>query len=141
MSIVDEIKKIPKLYHAKGCATSQIMEAQKKLDITFPEEFIDYVKKYGAISFFGTEWTGLNVEGYLNVVEATKQERNINDDFPEDCFVIENQGIDGLVTVVDEKGVVYSVQYDKKEFLCNSLSEYLSICEDRAKQGGPGSLP
>lgn len=86
MSIVDEIKKIPNLYHAKGCTTSQIKDAQKVLGITFPDEFIDYVKEYGAISFYGTEWMGLNVDGYINVVDATKQERDINDDFPSDCF-------------------------------------------------------
>ncbi len=56
------------------------------LGITFPDEFIDYVKEYGAISFYGTEWMGLNVDGYINVVDATKQERDINDDFPSDCF-------------------------------------------------------
>ena len=95
MGIIDEIKNIPNLYHVKGCTTSQIKEAQKELGIIFPEEFIDYVKEYGAISFYGTEWMGLNVEGYLNVVEATRQEREMNDHFPKDCFVIENQGIEG----------------------------------------------
>lgn len=133
MGIVDEIKGISKLYHVKGCTTSQIMDAQRALGLTFPEEYIDYVKEYGAISFYGTEWTGLNVEGYLNVVEATKQERKLNSSFPSDCFVIENQGIDGLVTVSDENGCIYSVQYNKKEKMYNSLSEYLKSCVERAK--------
>lgn len=133
MDIINEIKKISKLYHVNGCTTSQIMDAQKALDLTFPEEYIDYVKEYGAISFYGTEWTGLNVEGYLNVVEATKQERKLNSSFPLDCFVIENQGIDSLVTVSDEKGCIYSVQYNKKEKMYNSLSEYLISCVERAK--------
>ena len=132
MSIVDEIKKIPKLYHTKGCITSQIKDAQKMLGITFPEEYVDYVKEYGAISFYGTEWMGLNVDGYLNVVEATMQERKINNDFPTDCFVIENLGIDGIITIADEKGIVYSLQYSKKEKICNSITEYLKLCLDRA---------
>lgn len=134
MSIIEEIKKIPKLYHAKGCTTSQIKDAQKTLGITFPDEYIDYVKEYGAISFYGTEWMGLNVDGYLNVVEATKQEREMNDSFPADCFVIENLGIDGIITISDEKGVVYSLQYSKKEKICNSLTEYLKLCLDRANK-------
>ena len=102
--IVEKIKKIDKLYHAKGCTTSQLKEAQSELGLDFPEEFIDYVKEYGAISFYGTEWTGLNVDGYLNVVEVTKQERELNSAFPTDCFVLENQAIDGLIT--DRKSVV-----------------------------------
>lgn len=134
MSIVDEIKKIPNLYHAKGCITSQIKDAQKALGITFPDEFIDYVKEYGAISFYGTEWMGLNVDGYINVVDATKQERDINDDFPSDCFVLENQGIDGIITAADEKGNVYSISYDKKELIYTSIVDYLHSCVDRANK-------
>ena len=90
MSIVEKIKNIPKLYHLKGCTDSQIEEAQKELNLKFPAEYVEYVKAYGAISFYGTEWTGLNVEGYLNVVETTKEEKDINKDFPNDCFVLEN---------------------------------------------------
>ncbi|MFT8310760.1 MAG: SMI1/KNR4 family protein [Sporolactobacillus sp.] len=131
--IVEKIKGISKLYHATGCTTKQIKEAQNALGIDFPEEFIDYVKEYGAISFYGTEWTGLNVGGYLNVVEVTKQERDMNSSFPSDCFVIENQGIDGLITIMNEKGWVFTLQYDKKEPLCDSLVEYLDICIARKK--------
>lgn len=131
--IVDKIKKFEKLYHAKGCTTRQLKEAQSELGIEFPEEFIDYVKEFGVISFYGTEWTGLNVDGYLNVVESTKQERELNSAFPTDCFVLENQAIDGVITAVDEKGHVYTIQYDKKNLLCDSISEYLNICIARKK--------
>lgn len=130
-NIVDKINKVEKLYHAKGCTTKQLKEAQKELGMVFPEEFVDYAKTFGAISFYGTEWTGLNVDSYLNVVNATKMERKINPDFPTGCFVLENLAIDGLITVVDEKGRVYSVQYDKKTLLCNSISEYLDLCVAR----------
>lgn len=132
-NIVEKIKKIDNLYHAKGCTTRQLKEAQNKLELEFPEEFIDYVKEFGAISFYGTEWTGLNVDGYLNVVEATKQERTLNSAFPTDCFVLENQAIDGIITAVNEKGHVYIIQYDKKTSLCDSISEYLNICISRQK--------
>lgn len=133
MSIVNEIKKIPNLYHVKGCTASQVEDAQKALGLVFPEEYIDYVKEFGVISFYGTEWMGLNVDGHLNVVEATKQERKVNESFPVNCFVIENQGIDGLVTASDEQGRIYSIHYDKKEQIYDSLSEYLNDCVDRAK--------
>lgn len=129
--IVDKINKIEKLYHVKGCTTKQLKEAQKELGIIFPEEFVDYVRSFGAISFYGTEWTGLNVDSYLNVVNATKKERKINADFPTGCFVLENLAIDGLITVVDEEGRVYSVQYNKKTLLCNTISEYLDLCVAR----------
>ena len=78
MNIIDKIRSIPNLCHLSGCKTNQIKAAQKKLDLEFPDEYIEYVKEYGVISFYGTEWTGLNVEGYLNVVDATESERKIN---------------------------------------------------------------
>ncbi|MCY6356063.1 SMI1/KNR4 family protein [Clostridium sp. ZS2-4] len=132
-NIITKIKAIPNLYHATGCTTRQLKEAQNELEIEFPEEYIDYVKEYGAISFYRTEWTGLNVEGYLNVVEVTKQERDLNSAFPADCFVVENQGIDGLIIISDENGCIYSIQYNKKELLCESLVAYLEICIARKK--------
>lgn len=91
MNIVEKIKTIPDLCHLSGCKTNQIKTAQKELDLEFPDEFIDYVMEFGVISFYGTEWTGLNVEGYLNVVEATKNERKLSKDFPQGYFVLENQ--------------------------------------------------
>lgn len=131
--LVKKIEKIPNLYSVKGCTNKQIKEAQNDLDIVFPEEYIDYMKKFGAISFYGTEWTGLNVNGHLNVVESTKQERKMNDTMPLKCYVIENQGIDGIITIADEEGKIYTLQYNKKEYLCDSLSDYLDICIARKK--------
>ena len=131
--IIEKINKIEKLYHTEGCSFKQIKEAQLELGITFPDEYIDIIKKYGAISFYGTEWTGLNVGGYLNVVSATKQEREMNSAFPLDCFVLENQGIDGLIVICNEKGEVFSIQYSKIEKIYSSISDYLDECVKRKK--------
>lgn len=132
-NIVNKIKKIPNLYHSKGCTTTQIKDAQNKLEVEFSEEYIEYIKAYGAISFYGTEWTGLNIDSYLNVIEVTKQERELNNYFPRDCFVIENQGIDGLIIVSNQEGHIFGLKYNKKELICESLSDYLEICIDRKK--------
>ena len=131
--IIEKINKIEKLYHTEGCSFKQIKEAQLELGITFPDEYIDIIKKYGAISFYGTEWNGLNVGGYLNVVSATKQEREMNSAFPLDCFVLENQGIDGLIVICNEKGEVFSIQYSKIEKIYSSISDYLDECIKRKK--------
>ena len=60
--IIEKINKIEKLYHTEGCSFKQIKEAQLELGITFPDEYIDIIKKYGAISFYGTEWTGSSLQ-------------------------------------------------------------------------------
>lgn len=132
MNIVDKIKTIPNLYHLSGCKTNQIKAAQNELDLEFPDEFIDYVKEFGVISFYDTEWTGLNVDGYLNVVDATKNERNLGKEFPQGYFVLENQTIDGILILVNSKGAVYSYQSGNKPVLiCKTMTEYLDICLKR----------
>ena len=131
MDIITKIKKIDTLFHVKGCTEDDIKNAESILNLTFPEEYVSYVKEFGAISFYATEWTGLNVGERINVVNVTINERKLNPNFPDDCFVIENQGIDGIVTVANSKGEVFTVRYDKIISLCDSIGEYLDICIDR----------
>lgn len=130
-NIVSKINGIEKVFHGKGCSEDQIKEAEKELGFLLPEEYVIYVKEFGAISFFATEWTGLNVGGRINVVGATKQERELNSDFPSDCFVLENQAIDGMITAANSEGKVFTVQYDKIVPLCDTISDYLDICIKR----------
>lgn len=126
--IVEKIKKIPDVCAIKGCTQEQLEEAQKELGMTFPYEYVEYVKQYGCIDFGSTEWTGLNIEGRLNTVYATKQEMRVNPDFPQGFFVLENLGIDAKKTVVDVNGKVYIIQYNNLELICDSISEYLDQC-------------
>ena len=130
-SIIEKIKTIPDLGRSKGCSFEQIKEAQKELDMVFPDEFIDYVKAFGCIDFGATEWTGLNIKGYLNTVTATKQEKAVNASFPQSHFVLEDLNIDAKKVIVDEDGKVYILQYEKVTPLCNSISEYLDMCIEK----------
>lgn len=131
-NIVDKINKIEKLFHAKGCTDEQVKTAEKKLGFSLPLEYVQYVREFGAISFYATEWTGLNVGGRINVVDVTEQERALNSNFPKDCFVLENQGIDGIIIVADTDGKVFSIHYEEKELICKSISAYLEQCIMRA---------
>lgn len=132
-NIVEIIKNIPGCSAIEGCTKEQIQEAQDALDILFPDEYIAYVKEFGCIDFGSTEWTGLNIKGRLNTVTATKQEMDVNAFFPKGCFVLENLGIDAKRVIVNEKGEVYILQYDKKTYLCGSITEYLDMCIEKNK--------
>lgn len=129
--IVEKLKGISDLSAIEGCTVEQIRDAQDALDIIFPDEYIDYVKEFGCVDFGATEWTGLNINGRLNTVDATKQEMSVNADFPKGYFILENLGIDAKRVIVNEKGEVYILQYDKKNFLCKSISEYLDMCIEK----------
>lgn len=126
--LVDKIKAIKGLGRAKGCSLLEIKEAQTKLNLVFPEEYLEYVMAFGCIDFGAHEWTGLNIKGYLNTVTATEQEKSVNEDFPVGCFVLEDLNIDAKKVIVDEDGKVYLLQHDVVKPLCNSISEYLDKC-------------
>lgn len=132
-NIVEKIKSIPDVYAIDGCTTKQIKEAQDSLDLIFPDEFVAYVEAFGCIDFGSTEWTGLNISGRLNTVDATIQEKNVNADFPKGFFVLEDLGIDAQKIIVNERGEVYLLQYEKKSLLCKSISAYLDMCIEKNK--------
>lgn len=129
--IVEKMKSIKGLNAIKGCSAEQVIEAQNALDIMFPNEYVDYVKAFGCIDFGATEWTGLNIKGRLNTVDATKKEMSVNPDFPKGFFVLENLGIDAKVIIVDQMGKVFLLQHNKKTHYCDSISEYLDKCIER----------
>lgn len=128
---INKINSINGLNKIKGCSMKQVQEAQTELDMSFPDEYIDYVRNFGCIDFGPTEWTGLNIEGYLNTVTATKEEIEFNPSFPKKHFVLEDLNIDAKKVIVNEKGEVFLLQYENKTFLCGSLLEYLDICIKR----------
>ena len=126
--IVELIKSIPDVAYIEGCTDEQIAEAEKELGLKFPQEYIDYVKEFGCVDFFGHEFTGLNVIGRLNVVQATKKEKRVNEYFVDDLIVLENVGIDAIVICISIDNVVFRVCYDKIEKIADSLSGYVNDC-------------
>ncbi len=127
-NITDAIGQIKGLRHAKPCSDEQIKEAERELGLTFPDEYIDYVKSYGCIIFNSVEWTGLGVKGRLNTVDATKELKGVTKNYPDGYFVLQDTTIDARYIVVNSKGEVYTLQYDSLSPLCGSIQEYLKIC-------------
>ena len=126
--IINKIKSIKGVNRSKGCTEEQLKEAQDALGMVFPTEYIEYVREFGCIDFGSTEWTGLNIKGYLNTVTATEDEKSVNASFPEKCFVLDDLNIDAKKVIVNEKGEVFMLQYEKVTPLCKSITEYLDMC-------------
>ena len=59
-NIINRIKSIKHVEFSKGATKEQIRDAEKTLQLKFPKDYSDYLNVFGCISFFGTEWTGLN---------------------------------------------------------------------------------
>ena len=129
--VVDMVNSIKGLRYIGGCTEGDIQRAEKLLKLRFPDEYREYMLEFGSITFKGVELTGLNITGHLNVIDATLQERKYNLDFPKNMFVIENLAIDGIFIVGDEKGSIYTLQYDKIKKIASSFTEFLQRCKYR----------
>ena len=112
---IELFTKIEGLKALGGCSQEDIQVAEQKLGLTFPEEYRNYLLEYGTVRFNGIELCGLNATGYLNVVEATEQEKSINTFFPNRMFVIEDLGIDAKLIIGDEKGIFIFCKGIKKD--------------------------
>jgi len=126
--IIEIMKNIPDLSGIKGANDAQIKLAEDELGLKFPEEYKEYVREFGCIDFGPVEWTGLNIEGRLNTVTATKKEKGVNPDFPEGWFVLEELGIDAKNIIVNSEGKVALIQYENITPIFDSISEYLMDC-------------
>ena len=124
-SVIDALGAKYKVYHLKGAAEADVKAAEQKLGFSFSPEYRDYLLNYGLLSFGSHEFTGLGADGYLNVVSATEKERNLGGQFPKDCILLENNGIDGLLTLQDAKGTVYSFHAGEKKQIAASFEDYL----------------
>lgn len=130
--LVELLRATPDVLYVKGCTDSQIELAQNELNMVFPKEYQDFLRNFGAMRFDGHEWFGLNVSGYLNVVDATKQEISVNPSFPANCFVLEDLGIDAKLIIVDETETVYLLQRTKKNKIADSISSYYLMLTQNA---------
>ena len=130
-NVTNELKKISDLVYTKGASNEQIVEAENKLLLEFPADFIEYLK--GFVTFYGVEWQGLNGPDYLNVVTSTLDARETYPDFPVNMFILEDLGFDGLLILVDTKGSVYEWQYGSCKKIYPSIVEYLEECLEREK--------
>ena len=130
-NVTNELKKISDLVSTKGASNEQIVEAQNKLSLEFPTDFIEYLKEFGLVNFYGVEWQGVNGPDYLNVVKSTLEARETYPDFPVNMFILEDLGFDGFLILVDTKGSVYEWKYGTCKKIYPSMEEYLEECIER----------
>ena len=130
MSIIKIIEGLSRLRSLTPMTEQDIDEAEKTLELNFANEYRIYTKKFGAISANGLELTGVVSAPRLNVVNVTTSEKTLNDNIPDDMYVIENTGIEGVLMLQNNKGEIFSIATNSepiKKF--NSLAEYLQALQ------------
>jgi len=124
-NVFDEINKKHKMFKTKPVNEDAIKEAETKLGRVFSDEYKKYLMQFGAISFSSTELTGLNIDKYANVVDVTLKEIELNENFPKDCIVLENVGVEGVLILINSKGHVFEWQNNSEKKIYDSMAEYL----------------
>lgn len=125
--IVEIINNLPDLLPLKPATDIDIKDAEIQLRVSFNEEYREYLLAFGAIMADGIELTGIAKSAHRNVVNQTKQERELNPKIPDNMYVVENTGVDGIVIWQETNGGIYqsSPNVEPKK-VADSLLEYLS---------------
>lgn len=125
--IVEIINNLPDLLPLKPATDIDIKDAEIQLRVTFNEEYREYLLAFGAIMADGIELTGIAKSAHRNVVNQTKQERELNPKIPNNMYVVENTGVDGIIIWQDTIGEIYQSSPNKEpKKIADSLSEYIS---------------
>ncbi|UTC95607.1 hypothetical protein E4N85_07655 [Treponema denticola] len=126
MTIIECISSLKNLYHSEGATDDSIAEVEKKLNLRLADDYKEYVSKYGVISAKRIELTGIISSKRLNVADVTLNERELNPNFPDDMYVIENIGIDGILLLQKTNGSIYEFIPNKIPVkVYDNLTEYL----------------
>lgn len=124
--IITVINQIPDLLYTGGVSNSQIKEAEQELGLKFAADYKKYLQQFGAISGDGIELSGIIASRHCNVVVLTNRERELNKLIPENMYVIEDLGIEGVTIWQDKSGVIYTISpYKSPKRIYSSLSEYI----------------
>ena len=119
------------LLQGKPVSDSAITECEQKLSVKFSDDYKECVRQYGALSYYGHELSGVVSSPRLNVVEVTKEERETNSGLPDNWYVIEQTGMDGIVIWQTESGEVFQSEYKEAPLkVYGSLVEYISSFEN-----------
>lgn len=129
--LVNYINGLKDLSKGKGASEKEIVAAEKALKLNFAEDYREYLSEFGYISFNGVELTGFSKSEYRNVVQATKNSWDLNEQVPHKMYLIEDTTIDGILVWQDSSGTIYSTRpYQKPKRAATSLLDFI---QKRAK--------
>lgn len=123
---INLLKAADRFYSGDAASNDAIEQAETTLSLKFSPEYREYLMTYGVASIYGHEFTGLGLDGPLNVVEATEYQRKKNPEIDPTYYVVEETHIDDIVIWQSFDGTVYQSFSDCAVKKINgSLSEYI----------------
>lgn len=109
-----------------GVSIEQIKSAEEELGLVFSKEYKEFLKEHGVACANGHEFLGICDSGRLNIIDGTLKAKKKNENIPEDMYLIEDVGIDKIMTWQNAKGELFqTVGKEKPEKLEIKLCEYV----------------
>lgn len=130
MNVLEAIKEKELLSQPHPATDEQVNSAENILNTTFSDDFRDYLKTYGTIAYLGHELVGISDTEYLNVVNATSEERDFVENIPKVWYVVERLNVDGIVIWQSSSGEIYQTAPNSEpKKIYDSLAEYIEMEE------------
>lgn len=127
MNIIENLSRKEDLICGKGASDKSIFDAEKALNLTFSKEYRDYLRTYSCVMYEGHELTGISKFSRIHVVDVTIELKRNEKMIPEDWYVIEETGIDGIVIWQDVKGTVYRNQKKSARLWQSMLKSFRNV--------------
>lgn len=125
-NFTDLLKVKDDFFASSGVSEEDIDFAERKLNLKFSKDYRSYLREFGVASADAHEFTGIVKSKRLNVVDVTVEERNRNCLVPNELYVIERLGIDGIVIWQSENGEIYQTVWgEKPKVIFHSLVDYM----------------
>ena len=126
MNILDVIDSIELITKPQNISECSIQNAEKELHLSFSNDYREYIKHYGTITFYGHEITGISKARYKNVVAVTLQEREFCFCVDDNWYVIERTNIDDIVIWQSSSGEIFQTKPNSKPIkIFDSLVDYI----------------
>ncbi len=126
METVNFIKLFKDLKTTGGISNEEISSAERSLKLNFADEYKLILKGLGATRFNGKELNGLTKAPALNVIEETKNFRELTN-IPNNLYVISSLGIDFVRIMQNEKGEIFTGSSSKVKKIADSIFDYLLL--------------
>ena len=124
--IIEVFKRLEDFDFMDGVTEKDIAKAESDLGVKFASDYKRYLSECGLASVDGHEFTGIVNSPRLNVVDVTLKLKKKFTYAPDDAYVLEELGIDGIVVFQTSSGNIYKASPESQFIkVADSFSEYV----------------
>lgn len=123
---IKKLKKMDGFFATGGVDEETVAAMEEELGLSFADDYRNYLKECGQAIADGHELTGSHKSARLNVVSITQKYRKKYNEIPDDWYIVEDLGIDGIMIWQSEDGTVYETNSAcEANEIAESLAEYM----------------